>query len=221
VKGAKSVDTPEYFGESIDDVRDLARRFCRYDTNIVMAADPARAGLVTGTSAFGAHPDMYYATNFYVNRPVASHSFATLITRMYAFWTGSTRWKFIPFTDRTKDLQLIATYTFTTDGFNPPATEDISGYPAFITNSSQDSSLEIELPFYTPYTQLLTQLDPAATAYDDGIYTPGYVQLQASASSGVFTGDTVRITAYHAIGNDVAFRFLIAPPVTYEPILPV
>lgn len=220
VKGAKSVDTPEYFNEPIDDVRDLARRFCRYDTSIQMTADPDRSGLVSAVSAFGSHPDLWYAANFYVNKPVAAHSFATLITRMYAFWTGTIRWKFIPFTDRTKDLQLITTYTFTSDGFDPPAIENIAGFPAFINNSSQDSSVEVELPFYSPYTQLLAQYNPAATAYDNGIYTPGYVQVQASSSSGVFTDDTVRITAYHAIGNDVAFRFVIAPPNTYEPIAP-
>jgi hypothetical protein len=217
VKGAKSVDTPEYFGEVIEDVRDLARRFCKYDTAINMEPDPTRAGLVTAVSAFGSHPDLYYAANFFTNKPNASHSFATLINRMYAFWTGSTRWKFLPFTDRTKDLQMLASYTFTSNGYNPPATDDYTGYPAFITNNSQDSSLEVELPFYSPYTQLLTQYDSAATAYDIGIYTPGYLQLQASASAGVFTDNTVRITAYHAIGNDVAFRFVIAPPVTYEP----
>lgn len=217
VKGARGVDTPEYFGEEIDDVRDLARRFCKYDTEIVMATDPNRTGIVTAVSAFGSHPDLYYAANFFTNKPNASHSFATLITRLYAFWTGSIRWKFIPFTDRTKDLQLLASYTFTSDGYNPPSTDDYTAYPAFITNSSQDCSLEVELPFYTPYTQLLSQFDPDATAYDNGIYTPGYVQLQASASAGVFTDNRVRITSYHAIGNDVAFRFVIAPPDTYEP----
>jgi hypothetical protein len=220
VKGAKSVDTPEYFNEVIDDVRDLARRFCRYDTVMDMLPDPNRTGLSTGISAFGAHPDLYYAANFYVNKPVAAHSFATLITRLYAFWTGSIRWKFIPFTDRTKDLQLIATYTFTSDGFDPPAIENISGFPAFITNSSQDSSLEVELPFYTPYTQLLSQYNPAATAYDNGIYTPGYLQIQATATTDVFESNRVHITSYHAIGNDVAFRFLVAPPITYEPTTP-
>jgi len=217
VKGAKSVDTPDYFNEEINDVRDLARRFCRYDTLISMAADPNRTGLVTAVSAFGSHPDIYYAANFYTNKPNSAHSFSTLITRLYAFWTGSIRWKFIPFTDRTKNLQMIATYAFTSNGYNPPATDDLTAYPAYITNNSQDSSVEVELPFYSPYTQLLAQDDPAATAYDQGIYTPGYVQLQASASTGVFTDNSVRITAYHAIGNDVAFRFLVAPPVTYEP----
>jgi hypothetical protein len=217
VKGASGVDTPDYFNEEINDVRDLARRFCRYDTVINMVADPKRTGIVTAVSAFGSHPDLYYAANFYTNKPNSAHSFSTLITRLYAFWTGSIRWKFIPFTDRTKDLQMIATYAFTSNGYNPPATDDLTAYPAYITNNSQDSSVEVELPFYSPYTQLLAQDDPAATAYDQGIYTPGYVQLQASSSAGVFTGDSVRITAYHAIGNDVAFRFLIAPPVTYEP----
>jgi len=216
VKGAKSVETPEYFGEEINDVRDLARRFCRYDTIIVMSADPNRAGLVTAVSAFGSHPDLYYAANFFTNRPNSAHSFATLVCRLYAFWTGSIRWKFIPFTDRTKDLQMIASYAFTSNGFNPPATADLSGYPAYITNNSQDSSVEVELPFYSPYTQLLTQEDPVATAYDAGIYTPGYVQLQASATDGVFGENRVRITAYHAVGNDIAFRFIVAPPVTYE-----
>lgn len=217
VKGAKSVDLPEYFGEEIDDVRDLARRFCRVDFGVQMAADPVRTGLVTVTQPFGSHPDLYYCVPPTIAPTVAAHSFATLISRLYAFWTGSIRWKFIPFTDRSKSLQMTATYTFTTDGYVVPINQEKSGYPAFITNASQDTALEVELPFYSPYTQLLAQDDPLATAYDQGIYTPGYVEVEFTSIASAFPSDQLRVTAYHAVGNDIGFRFLVAPPNTYEP----
>lgn len=217
VKGRSLISSPEYFGEVINDVRDLCRRYCRYRTSITMTADPNRTGVVIGTSNFGAHPDLYYAANFFTNFPVSSHSFATLISRLYCFYTGSIRYKFIPITDRTKNLQLVATYAFNSAGKTPADADNLYGYPQYITNSSQDSSLELELPFYTSFTQLLTQFDAAATAYPPGIYTPGYVQLEASSYSGSFADNLVNITVYHAIGDDFAFRMLVAPPITQEP----
>jgi len=216
VKGAPSISTPEYFGEVINDVRDLCRRYFRYPTSITMAADPDRTGMVIGKSFFGAHPDSYYSTNFFTNIPFSSHSFATLISRVYVLWSGSIRWKFVFVTDRTKNLQAIATYAFSNNGIKFVDADNLSGYPQFIANASQDSALEIELPFYTHFAQCLTQDDPVATAYPASIYTPGYVQLELSSYAGSFTADRVNITAYHAIGDDFAFRFLVAPPNTIE-----
>lgn len=216
IKGAPTVDSPEYFGEEIRDVRDLCRRYTRYQTSITMTADPNRTGVVIGKSDFGAHPDLYYAANPISNIPRASLSFSTMIARMYVFWSGSIRWKFVPITDRTKNLQLSATFDFNAIGSKTTNALNYDAFPQFIVNSSQDSGLEIELPFYTHFTHLLAQDDPAATAYPQSIYTPGYVQLEASSYTDNFTSNDVNITAYHACGNDIAFRMLISPPSTIE-----
>lgn len=220
VKSRSLIPTPEYFGEVINDVRDLCRRYCRFNTSITMTPDANRTGVVNGVSTFGSHPDLYYAANFVSNIPIAAHSFSSLICRLYCFWTGTIRWKFVPIVDRTKNLQLVATYAFNSAGDAPQTTDNLYAYPQFIANSSQDSAIELELPFYTAFTQLLSQYDAAATAYPPSIYTPGYVQLEASSYTDAFTSNRINFTAYHAIGDDFAFRMLVAPPTTIDFIAP-
>jgi hypothetical protein len=216
LKTNSQLPTPNYFGEEVKDVRDLARRYSRYHTSQTMTADPARSGIVNAKSSFGAHPDLYYAANFVSNIPNSAQSFATLISRLYALWSGSIRWKFVPLTDRTKTLQLVTSYFFNDEiDQEPTSTGNYSAYPLVVTNAPQDTAQELELPFYSLYAQNLCQNDTTG-AYRDGIYTPGYIQLECSSTPSAFADDHVAITAFHAIGDDFAFRFLVSPPALYD-----
>lgn len=202
----------DYFGEVLNDVRDYARRYTRWNTNRTLAADPARPQVVWDRTDWFVSPDLGYARNG--GTVVTGQSYSTLISRLYAFWAGSIRFKVVPITDRTKSLQLIANYDIGDVGSDLPRA--LVGWPEYICNSSQDEGLEVEFPFYSHYTQCIVNVDPL-NIYPSEVHTPGRFVLTSSAIDSSFPNNLVSQTYYHACGEDIAFRFLISPPFTVMP----
>lgn len=239
VKGAGYVTDSSHFLEEINDVRDLARRYCFYG-NV--------APTWTQNTAFNA-PFWYYNTTLLPVRPgviknqstygqtpgVGGKIFSNCMAQLYAMWSGSMRYKYVPFNSRTDPAQYRAVYLF-----NTVTTSDIisstfnnfamrgdrdSGYPMHITNVSQDVSLEVETPFYSYYNQCLTRLPTiAVTNYDDQVVQPGLIAFVGTTydlDGYPTTGTDPSLTSYgpaniyQAIGDDFKFRFLVSPPIVY------
>jgi len=239
VKGAGYVTDSSHFLEEINDVRDLARRYCFYGNaeptwtqNTVFNAPfdyynvtllPVRPGVIKNQSTYGQTPS------------VTGKIFANCMAQLYAMWSGSMRYKFVPYNSRTDPAQYRATYLF-----NTVTTSDIcsstfnnlamrgdrdAGYPMHITNISQDASVEVETPFYSYYNQCLTRLPTIeVTNYDDQVVQPGiiaFVGTTYNVSGYPTTGEAPNIVSYaphniyQAIGDDFKFRFLVSPPIVY------
>lgn len=231
VKGAGYVSNESHFLEEINDVRDLARRYCFYERAYpVWQTTPA-----TSTT-----PAEYYATKQYPVRPgtiknvvtygsnpiIPGKIFSNCMAQLYTMWSGSMRYKILPYTSRTDATQWRATYLFNkviTDQVvsADPVTDSATGYPAHLANISQDSGIEVELPFYSYYNQCLTHEPVVAGNFDDQVVQPGMLHLVARSYDITdypeATDESKRapIAVYTAIGDDFKFRFLVSPPIVF------
>jgi hypothetical protein len=221
LKGPSGLNMPDFYNEILDDVRDLCRRYRYYLFG--KPSVPLETGGYTKGSVFNfsVHPDIQYieptSTRF-----GAAHTFSTLICKLYAFWSGSMRYKIVPITSRNTPCIAQATYTMgepdplfvANDGLYDLTA--YGGYPLHLQNVSQDAALEIEVPFYSIKTQLATQTTlNAAVSNDISYYSPGAVQVALIYNSDA-APDTTKYLLAQAIGDDFAFRVLVAPPSLYN-----
>jgi len=241
VKGAGYVTDSSHFLEEINDVRDLARRYCFYaKPELIWTLNPTNSG-IPGFKEYYSGIQLPVRPGYIKNQPtygavpyVSGKVFSNCMAQIFAMWSGSMRYKFVPFNSRTDATQYRATYLF-----NTVTTSDVisstynaltqvgsrdAGYPLHITNVSQDASLEVETPFYSYYNQCLTRLPTiAVTNYDDQVVQPGLIAFTGDTFSlagyPVDTADPVKtynpVNIYQAIGDDFKFRFLVSPPIVY------
>jgi len=209
IKGGATT-CPDFYNEPIFDFRDLTRRYSM-DVNKKITLTPNGDAMI-GSAQFGVHPDLSYTLTGY-----DTVSFSRYVSRIFTFWSGSMRFKFLPMVGNNRAIILRGTYVFgTADTTATDVVGQWSGYPQVTTITAQDKALEMEFPFYTPYPQLLTNKDSGFTGWR--LYSPGYVNIDAfehpTAGS---TADTVLpFTIMTACGNDIAFRLPICAPVTWE-----
>lgn len=239
MKGSAQVSNAAHFGEEIVDVRDLARRYC-----FVQEAVPF---MLANANTLAPQPQDYTAQLTVAVRPsgfsvaggeivlpeVTMRNFASAMAELYTFWSGSMRWKFMPFTTRASPINIRGAYLI-----NKTSSSDIvfnsvtaarynysdTGFPVHIQNLSQDSGFEVEVPFYSYYNQCLTQRpDSLIGNFDEQVYQTGVLNIVFTT----YDPDTlpndrndppnkvVPVTIFNAIGDDFKFRFLVSPPIVY------
>jgi len=246
-KGTQLIENLNSFSNQVKDVRDLARRFCYMQTAQLAFAPTTTPDVpwslqtdapVPVTDGFAARfivpvspgirvsPTNNYTTLF----ESRTLNFADIVSKLYTFWSGSMRYKFI--TPNTRNIGCVASlkYAVCADGLGYPAFLDdlgldpltVTSFPTYVTNTSQNLNMNVECPYFTEYNQLLTSDPfPAGTEVRSSRFTqPNYLQFAAKTyDTSVFPGGTaapvLNVKVMSAIGDDFVFSFLVAPPNLY------
>lgn len=232
IKGSLKTSIVDPFREVVNDVRDLARRYCLISSGGIALEPFTRPATETYTryeadlvGSVSMLQDFVNADGTSPSRMAPLRDFAYAMSRIYAFWSGSHRYKFIPTISKNVALRSTVTYIISQPNETPTAvvpfdynSGSTTGYPAHTILSSQDSSLEFETPFYSPYQQLLCYDDPAAPYTSLAIRTGVYnINLRTTSKADLpLNSEQTPILDYdfyHAVGDDFAYRFLVAPPI--------
>jgi hypothetical protein len=230
-KSGSPVKRLDAYNEHIDDVRDLTRRYTIKDTITLKMTLNANTGFYDGAISILNSPTSLSETAAFTNH-LRYQSFLARISEMYAFWHGSIRYKILPYTTRTTNLQLTASYNYAPQWINSPSGPgtfynflENTGDPVSWTNVSQQSALEVELPYYSVYTQLATSL--INTPYAGSpinlapqCYATGWLSINARTSDTNAmrkVGDDYFLDLHvlNAGGDDLAFSLPVAPPQTW------
>jgi hypothetical protein len=230
-KSGSEVRRLDAYNEHIDDVRDLTRRYTIKDTITLKMNLNTTTGFYDGAISILNSPTSLTETAAFTNH-LRYQSFLARISEMYAFWHGSIRYKILPYTTRISNLQLTASYNYAPQWINTPSGPgtfysflENTGDPVSWTNVSQQSALEVELPYYSVYTQLATSL--INTPYTGSpvnlapqCYATGWLTLNARTSdtnSMRKVGDDYFLDLHvlSAGGDDLAFSLPVAPPQTW------
>jgi len=218
IKGSGVISSVCHYNEEIGDVRDYARRYYKYRTySAIFSTDPSNSG------------------NFYVQGQdettlialpqynVSAQNPLAFVSNLYTFWSGALRYKIYPYVRRSQTLKttvvnalgkLAGSPMLGTGGFSFLQSVGNS-YPHQIQNSSQDSSTEVEIPFYSFYNQFVTNPVQTTGNYNDLIYGSGSIlYLFETDTPTDFPASTLTFDLYIAAGDDFKLRFLVSPPST-------
>lgn len=150
-------------------------------------------------------------------QPNLNPSYLSSFGKLFSCWSGSLRYKFLSSAPRTSDQSLTIYHlpdgNWTDTGSDTDSQVASAGYAAASTDLSQNTTLEIEVPFYSPFNFLLTQ--PTARTAAGGVpylynyrypYYNGFLQFRT-------TSDTVnQYRVYIAAGEDFKYFYLRSPP---------
>jgi hypothetical protein len=195
------------FGERVSDVRDLAKRPSCYYYTFALVTDPDHdiksisipiqnqpIGVLNAGFNAGTSDNMLY--NF---------------AQMYAYWSGSIRYRVIPRTSRMDALHVLCTYIPQSDAPDPAIGSGLYG-PIHIQNCSQDNGVEFEIPYISTFTQCLVR---GASSFNTLPHiSTGIVNIKFDYDAETLRTNASGIIAISA-GNDMAFRWLCFPPVMY------
>lgn len=231
LKSGGPVKRLDAYNEHIDDVRDLTRRYTIKDTIALQMQLDTNTGYYEGAISVLNSPTSLTETAAFTNH-LRYQSFLARISEMYAFWHGSIRYKILPYASRTSNLQITASYNYDPQWINTPSGPgtfyrflENTGDPVSWTNTSQQSALEVELPYYSVYTQLATSL--INTPYTGSpvnlapqCYATGWLSINARTSDPAAlrkVGDDYFLDLHvlSAGGDDLAFSLPTAPPQTW------
>lgn len=234
IKGTNKISLSDPYAEACADVRDLARRYCLKYTGGLPLVPTTRPS--TGVQTYPRHEGYLMIDTSMSSGPTGtgigaglvlnSRDFLYCMSRLYAFWTGSYRFKFIPSVSRTVPLRATGTYLISGLKTIPsdPTPFDVfsgayTGHPAHTTLCSQDVALELEVPYYSPYQQLLTHIHSLG---DSNLHTikNGLLNVYLSTTdisqlpldNAEPPRPVVDFDLYRAAGDDFMFRFLVSPP---------
>nr|USL85479.1 MAG: non-structural polyprotein [Avian associated picorna-like virus 8] len=235
MKGNQMLSKCDFYKEDITNVMELTKRY----NKIVTAGIPFQStytgpdGLIQnyGTFSISTTPTPDVTTNSATI--VSGRSFLTMMSKLFVFWSGSLRYKFVNNVSRFQPCVMTAVYTVQTplvggDPTNPaPAKTNVNppSWPATTQNLAQDCSIEVEAPFNSVYSQhLCSTAGGYLPSTDAAIYNTGYVNIailttdEASFPANAQGVHAVPTDVYQAGGNDLMFRYLIAPPNISAPI---
>lgn len=146
-------------------------------------------------------------------------SYVAQLGKLYSCWIGSLRYKFCTSSPRST-VQALSIYHIpdyhVSEFSTAAATEtDLCGYAAASTDLAQNTTLEIEVPYYSHYNFLLTSPTTPSTGTD-----PYLNDLEYPYINGVLlvrnlntpTGETPTCRVYSAVGEDFKFFYLRSPP---------
>lgn len=179
---------------SMGDAQFSLRQLTRMFSVIQEGTIPASNALTLDPSDFG-----WTLTDFTNNRLFR-------IARMYGYWRGSVRFKFIPVVPDSSYLPTFKVWSYSKD-LSPPDTPSYvpAPFPAegnvgfsWVTNAGQTPFIEFSMPFYrNVYIELLS--DTVATKRNKVQILPG---VTGSCDYSVLS----------AAGDDFTFGFLLPPP---------
>lgn len=219
IKGSGVTQLVCHYNEEVADIRDFAKRYAPFliksDT---FAANPAgepvqyiQHGLETTLASFvGQGPSAQYPLTF--------------MSSLYTFWSGSLRYKYMPFCSRNQTLRSTVLNALGktssaplvgTGGFSFLQGSAGKSYPHHFQMSCQDNSLEFEIPFYSFYNQFVVNPIQSSGNFNDLIYGSGsYRVLFETDNPTNFPSSKLTFTCYVAAGDDFKCRFLVSPPAT-------
>lgn len=232
------------FNNQVVDVRDLGRRFCYVETrNMTFAGVNTQPTPWAGGPA--TVPDGYYATTSIGVSPMARLDdevitltttenravvWSDIVTRLYALWSGSIRYKIVIPATRNQGVILGARVfpsvsTYDPQNADPLAPVELTSFPSHITNTAQNVTMDVEVPYMSPFNQLLPT-SPFPGGIDAGapftLCSPTALQISMRASDvttlpGGSGGGTAFFNAKFlvAMGDDFTLSFLVAPPDLY------
>lgn len=151
--------------------------------------------------------------------------------QLFSAWSGSIRYKIVTTESRVSQYSLIATgipddvtdYNIRLYSRRQVGNTQGSGLAMVRTNLAQDNSLEVEVPFYTPYNMLVMR-----SPYDHN--DPNLKYPNNAGWLAVYANDyqdnptSIDFELYHAAGEDFRFIYLRPPPCyfgnSYSNIIP-
>lgn len=232
VKGNPMISRKDVFNENVDSVLDLARRYCRVsEFSLLLESSPfggdfadESIGYAEAVFPVSPGPSVLSGPVDTESKLMDSLSFMKALASMYVFWSGSIRYQFLPFVDRTRDILHTLTYV-PNSVVAPPgvATERAtastrllnSSYPSIVWNSSQDAGMQVEVPFFSKFNQCLVVPKTGTTDLGIDAFFSGqlvYRVMQPIESTSLPTR-RMYVVVNSSIGDDFKFRFLVAPPV--------
>lgn len=153
--------------------------------------------------------------------------YMTYFARLFAMWSGSVRYKFQPYSDRTKAITAMAT-------MNPSgkySAPELNYYhflpihnttmPTVVTSLAQQACVEVECPYYSAYGKLITETNAAALfPYLENSATLDFTLSGKTEHFDPITRGTVQhwgmyVDTFIAAGDDMTFSYLVAPPAVY------
>lgn len=215
---SQSVPKPR-FGETFGLI-DCIRRF----TPLVSTGSPNLVQLPIGdsrTAFMAVHPILFSYENTVIDTVpyTAPPSYLALIGRLFSAWSGSLRYKFVTSSPRTSDQSLSiyhipdASVRLLVPSTETPRVTQFSGYAGAQTDLSQNTSLEIEVPYYSIYNFLLTHPTSTETSgispYLDNL---NYPYLNGFLAMCVNNDTQITPQVYVAAGEDFRFFYLRSPP---------
>lgn len=235
-KNGGPVASTSPYNEQSDDVRDLMRRYSFIgDHRLDMTLKPGSVnGLrYEGKTEFKVHPqlDVVYPSAETPHTAVGgfgTNLFMHYFSRLFAMWSGSIRYKIVPYVSRTQPLLGIGIFDITQDYFTESPLSVIipekarTTAPSHVTNFSQQSALELECPFYSVYGKLLTET--TLTRLFPQLDTSGLLRLQfetdnlANFAKDVSGNQNIAFDLYAAAGDDFRLTYLVSPPSYYTAV---
>lgn len=236
-RGSNLVSLKSHFDEEILDVRDLARRFTvATPVEIAMELNTNRVSPLsnqyTGQLTIPCRPNLTaFSLSHTYNVNPGIRNFAIAMAKIFTFWSGSMRFKILPYTDRTIPMIVRSAYLFnrteTSEMIANPIraaryTQSDTGYPVHLINTSQDVAMEVELPFYSYYNQCLCNQSYSGTGnFDEQVYQTGILNTvfttydisNLPTTSGETPTPVMGAAVYSAIGDDFKYRYLVSPPI--------
>jgi hypothetical protein len=234
MKGNNLVSNIAHFGEEIVDVRDLARRytFVSQETPLIVASPtglPTDILQYTSQLTLPTRPAVIRTGSIVTS--VSSRNLVSAMSELYTFWSGSLRYKFLPFTTRVSPVNVRGAFMVGRSEGDQIISASTArqlyadtGFPLHIQNLSQDSGFEVEIPFYSYYNQCLTQSPYLPGNYDERVYQTGILNIVFNTYDLTsFPKDRLDppnprlpVVIFNSIGDDFKFRFLVSPPICYH-----
>jgi len=235
-KGESFRPMTDVYNESIKDVRDLARRYTKLRERVLdfstMSPDLAQFSYFPQYRALQSlftvrpMPNLNGITQEEKSYLLMSDQFLAFTSQLYAFWSGSIRYKFLPLTQRNLPISYEI-YNTLTEGTGMYPFANFGGsvsntYPSIVQLNCQDAGVEVEMPFYNVYNQCLTSNDNAVKDVKGySPYNSGSLRTTVSVSDIDLLPKQGEINylperVYYAAGDDIMFRYLIAPPCIYR-----
>lgn len=217
IKGSGVVMTTCHYNEEIADVRDFARRFAIVASrNIALTPSPADPAT--------SYAQQVLETTLPAMLGNGAQTPVVFISSLFTFWSGSLRYKFIPQVNRSQTIRTTILNALGKTSSAPlvgtTAQSFLQGqgnsYPFHVQNSSQDSSTEVEIPFYSYYNQFLTNVVQTAGNFNDLIYGSGTIlALFTTNQPTSFPSSNFAFDTYASAGDDFKLRFLVSPPTVF------
>lgn len=159
--------------------------------------------------------------NYFANNDISS-SYLSYWTQLYSCWSGSLRYKFLARTNKASEASLSVLHVPTTAALDipDPSRQDIAladfvygGFGMTKTQLMQDCGVEVELPYYSRYNMLFTNLG------FENFFAPILLDMNCNGSmlvtlSQPLVTDTtnVEVDVFVAAGDDFRLIYVRAPP---------
>ncbi|UHK03057.1 MAG: polyprotein [Guiyang Dicistro-like virus 2] len=167
--------------------------------------------------AFANTPDLSGVNKRFGKTGIQCRSNLAHYSELFTFWRGSLRYKLIYHTSRTTSLRITVFHLPGVFAHGNFSVTNISGddellWAAMTSTGVQvactyiQNSVEFEIPFYTPYTQLKT----IAGGIDNAQSATGLVLIMLE--NGVGGDGTVSFELFQSAGDDFALNYLRAAP---------